>query len=722
VDALIGIAFIGRIPMHQRLEIFLSPENFQAAWYKVASKKGCAGADGETLAQFSRRLDHNLSKLRQVVMNGAYRPLPLRQFFIPKKDKSWRELRVPAVRDRIVQQALLNVLHPIMEPHFESCSFAYRPGRSHKMAVDKVTAWHRRGYDWVLDADIVKYFDHVGHQRLLQEVAERLPKHTHHDRGADGAADFNTLVLHLVEQWISVGVLTRSGLLLPEKGIPQGSVVSPILANIYLDDFDEAFLDQPLKLVRYADDFVILGRRRQQIIAAREQVADMLAGMALRLHQDKTHATEFDRGFRFLGHVFVGDLVVPIKKIAHQKTTAKPQTSNLRVVHADAQSRPTQLQQAMVEALQQSQRIIPPPLFVVLGYRVRQAQRVEITSKEVIWRPGMSTLYLVQQGATVKKDHGRFLVKAPKEAPLEIPSREVERVLVFGNIQLTTSVISDCLAHQVPVVFLSQLGDYKGHLWSAEYDDIRTEMVQYQRQQEPEFKLVTARAMVAGKLINSKQLLLRLNRKRQRAEVEQAIADLNHDLAAVQAAASLAALRGHEGVGAARYFRALGQLIVNPGFAFTARNRRPPKDPVNSLLSFGYTLLFNNVLSLILAEGLNPYLGNLHGSEKKKTFLAFDLMEEFRSPVVDSLVLRLINQKFLKPTDFTWPNQEGGIYLNEMARRPFLKQFEDRLSTEVSHPDVQSPMSYRRIIQLQIRRYKRTLLEDSPYVAYHKVN
>lgn len=182
-------------------------------------------------------------------------------------------------------------------------------------------------------------------------------------------------------------------------------------------------------------------------------------------------------------------------------------------------------------------------------------------------------------------------------------------------------------------------------------------------------------------------------------------------------AATLAALRGHEGA-AARYFKALGQLIVNPAFTFTERNRRPPRDPVNSLLSFGYTLLFNNVLSLLLAEGLNPYLGNLHGSEKKQTFLAFDLVEEFRSPVVDGLVLKLVNRRIFSPTDFTWPTEAGGVYLADSSRRLFIQKVETRLSEEVSHPDVQDPVSYRRAMQLQVKRYKRSLLEGVPYKPF----
>lgn len=180
-------------------------------------------------------------------------------------------------------------------------------------------------------------------------------------------------------------------------------------------------------------------------------------------------------------------------------------------------------------------------------------------------------------------------------------------------------------------------------------------------------------------------------------------------------------VRGYEGAGAALYFRAINHLIINPGFALKERVFHPPTDPMNSLLSFGYTLLLNNVLSLILAEGLNPYLGNLHGAERQQTYLAFDLMEEFRSPVVDTFVMRLVNQKILSPTDFTYPNQEGGVYLEEPGRRIFLKHFEDRISEKTSHPDVEEQVTYRRAIHLQVLRYAHALLNDQlPYEAFQR--
>ncbi|MGV0029354.1 reverse transcriptase domain-containing protein [Phormidesmis priestleyi] len=137
------------------MDLFLNAKNFRAAWERVRQNNGCAGVDGETIAHFGKNADVYLDQLCKAISLGQYHPLPLRQLFVPKKDGNWRTLGVPTVRDRIVQQALLNVLHPILDPQFEACSFAYRPGRSHLMAVRQVAQWNDRGYNWLLDADVV---------------------------------------------------------------------------------------------------------------------------------------------------------------------------------------------------------------------------------------------------------------------------------------------------------------------------------------------------------------------------------------------------------------------------------------------------------------------------------------------------------------------------------------------------------------------------------------
>lgn len=329
----------------------------------------------------------------------------------------------------------------------------------------------------------------------------------------------------------------------------------------------------------------------------------------------------------------------------------------------------------------------------------------------------MATIYLIEQGSTIYKDHQRFIIRI-QDNKIEVPIREVERILVFGNIQLTTPVISSCLEEQIIVLFLSKTGQYKGHLWSCDSVHFNNELVQFERRNDEQFKISVSQAIVRGKLMNSKQLLLRLNRKRKVPEVAKAILGITSDISALDSVDNLDTLRGYEGIGAARYFPAFGKLIANSAFSFSQRHRQPPTDPVNSLLSFGYTLLFNNVLSLIIASGLSPYLGNLHYGENKKPYLAFDLMEEFRSPIVDSFVLKVINNSLLKQQDFESVVSNGGIYLSSSARRVFIQQFEKRMNEELSHPDLQSQVSYRHAIQLQIGRYKRSLLSSVAYEPF----
>lgn len=330
----------------------------------------------------------------------------------------------------------------------------------------------------------------------------------------------------------------------------------------------------------------------------------------------------------------------------------------------------------------------------------------------------MSTIYLTHQGSKVTKQRGRFLFQTAEQVPLEVPIRDVSRIVVFGNVHLTTPVIATCLQTEIPVVFLSQGGKYKGHLWSAICEDLTAEIAQFAHWQDQNFQRTMARAIVRGKLENCRQLLLRLNRKRKLRDVADAIVGIAADKDDLDSVDELDQLRGYEGIAAARYFPALSQLITVKEFRFSQRSRRPPKDAANAMLSFGYTLLHNNVLSLILAEGLNPYLGNLHRSARKETHLAFDLIEEFRSPVVDTLVITLINRGVIKLDDFGPSPDSQGIYLTNEARRRFIQEFEQRMATKTAHPMVKTSVSYRRAIQLQVQRYKKCLLNGTPYEPF----
>ncbi|MGB3508987.1 MAG: CRISPR-associated endonuclease Cas1, partial [Microcoleaceae cyanobacterium] len=656
------------------VDTFLSLDNFIQAFANVAAKRGGPGVDDETIEDFQQNLRANISQLRDDVANNKYQPLPCKQILISKNHGNFRELKVPTIRDRIVQHALLNVLNPVVEKHFSSVSFAYRPNLSYLDAVNEVIQWRDAGYKFVLDADITKFFDNINHQILLRAVRKYVE---------------NPGILCLIKAWISVGILTKEGIVKAEKGVPQGAVISPLLANVYLDEFDKSFSDTDWKLVRYADDFLVLAKSLEEILAASSHVEKTLDSLELTLHPDKTLLTNFKEGFRFLGHGFLDNAIFPVESnttklegrgnppcppLKGGKRQKKEKKKGFKGEDFPIVENQTE-QQGKKKSIQEQETETTEGEVLSTSFsstttllNVEQKLAKKFTNR-ITWSQEMATLYLLEAGTTIYKEHQRFGIWIPDKNNdnnrVEIPIREIERILIFGNIQLTTPVIQTCLQEKIIVLFLASSGQYKGHVWNLESTHLDNELVQVKKHGNADFQLPVCQAIVRGKLMNSRQLLLRLNRKRQVPEVAKAIAGINSDILAVDAVKNLDSLRGYEGIAAARYFPALGKLITNPDFSFSLRNRQPPLDPVNSLLSFGYTLLFNNVLSLIIAEGLSPYFGNFHYSEdrKNKPFLAFDLMEEFRSPIVDSFVLWFINSSVVKPQDFESVITTGGVYL-----------------------------------------------------------
>ncbi len=287
---------------------FLTPANFEQAWYKVRDNKGCAGIDEETIEEFALNLKANLAGLRNAVTQNTYQVKPLKQALIPKGGGKLRELRIPSIRDRIVQQALLNVLVPIIEPTFSDSSFAYRPNRSIIKAVERVAEWRDRRYVWILDADIVKFFDNIDRQILLTQIRRYID---------------HPGILCLLKAWIASDIVTNQGIKKTDRGIPQGAVISPLLANIYLNKFDKDISQNNVQLVRYADDFLLLAKSRNEILQAYTEVVKLLHSLNLAIHPEKTQITNFERGFRFLGHGFMNNNIFPLESPREKAKAAK---------------------------------------------------------------------------------------------------------------------------------------------------------------------------------------------------------------------------------------------------------------------------------------------------------------------------------------------------------------------------------------------------------------
>jgi group II intron reverse transcriptase/maturase len=264
------------------------------AFARVRENEGCRGADGVTLHDFAADLERELDSLQDRLLRRRYHPFPLLRFEVPKGGNRVRHLSVPTIRDRVLQTAVYLVTREIFDAEFEECSYAFRQGRSVKSAVQRIDELRRRGFRWVMDADIEGFFDNIDHERLLARL-RRL--------------SLDPYVLRLFELWIRCEIYDGRKIHQPVRGIPQGSVVSPMLANLFLDELDENLALFGQTLVRYADDFLVLCKKPEGAEHALEITDYLLEELGLALNREKTRITSFEQGFKFLGAVFLNDAI-----------------------------------------------------------------------------------------------------------------------------------------------------------------------------------------------------------------------------------------------------------------------------------------------------------------------------------------------------------------------------------------------------------------------------
>ncbi|MBF0461638.1 MAG: group II intron reverse transcriptase/maturase [Magnetococcales bacterium] len=291
------------------------PSTLLAAWRKVEANRGAAGVDEVSVSQFRSGEEQYLKELERDLREGRYQPEAVRRVHIPKAPGKTRPLGIPTVKDRIVQAAVKIVLEPIYEWEFLPMSYGFRPGRGCKDALREVDGLLKEGNTWVVDADLKSYFDTIPQDRLMERVREKV---------SDGK------VLTLLEAFLQQEIMEGMNCWKPTSGTPQGAVISPLLANIYLHPLDKRMAELGYRMVRYADDFVILCRSEEESRRALVEVREWTETNGLQLHPDKTHVgncLEKGQGFEFLGYRFeAGIRTVRKKSLAALREKIRPRT------------------------------------------------------------------------------------------------------------------------------------------------------------------------------------------------------------------------------------------------------------------------------------------------------------------------------------------------------------------------------------------------------------
>jgi group II intron reverse transcriptase/maturase/CRISPR-associated endonuclease Cas1 len=583
--------------------------------------------------------DGRLERIVSKIQHESYQPPTLNGYLIDKNSGGQRLLMVPPFWDRVIQRSFAQVLAAKLEAVMSQHSYGFRRGRSRITAkFDIQLAW-REGYRWVYETDIKDFFNLLDIGKLMIRLQGLF---------------YNDPCLVWIEKWMRAPLNFEGKKYQRSMGLPQGSPLSPVLANLFLDDFDNDMKAHGFRLVRFADDFVILCKSREQAQLAAAKVEHSLAEHGLSLNKEKTSIRTMEQGFYYLGYLFVNDMVLEAKA---------PYRANDLVPAEIAERFHLSEPQAIKQLLDN-----PQPDKNILSVMTEAANGND------------NGTFLCVQGKPkwLSLTQGRIQVMEKDNKINEQPLSYIQAIILMGKHQISTQAMHSCMEHNVPIYFTSTQGRFIGSSWSYQPQLYGPDF--WLRQQmaftNPDNSLRAARLIVKAR-INSQWEVLR---QRQCERITEQIRQIKNTLNQINHAVTLTELNGLEGTAGRTYFSALTELIPE-SFNFTHRNRRPPKDPVNILLSLGYTILYNYVDSFLRVNGLFPWLGLYHQPRSGYSPLAADLMEPHRY-LVERCVLSAIGLKKIKAEDF-FQSQDGLCRIKDEARKKYLQDLILRFDAKV---------------------------------------
>jgi CRISP-associated protein Cas1 len=324
----------------------------------------------------------------------------------------------------------------------------------------------------------------------------------------------------------------------------------------------------------------------------------------------------------------------------------------------------------------------------------------------------MGTVYVTQEDAFIGKVDERLHVKFDKKTILDVPLIKVDGVVILGRATVSPAAISELLERHIPVTFLTENGRYLGRIEPEVTKNIFVRKAQWQAAGDSAQAIHVVQSFVRGKLKNYRILLNRRQRETPGLDLSVNVTRLENAIAPIDNTKNINSLRGLEGAGSAAYFGCFNQLIRTTEFSFNTRVRRPPTDPVNSLLSFGYALLRHDVQGAVNIAGFDPYLGYLHCDRYGRPSLALDLMEEFRPLVVDAVVLSVLNKQLLTTPDFLTEPLSGAVSLTPEGRKRFLQQYGQKKQSEFKHPVLGRKCTYQEAFEIQARLLAKYLMGE----------
>lgn len=548
---------------------------------------------------------NNYSAYIEKFSSGLYEPGPLNGFFItkPGSETKKRALAIPSIEDRVLQRAASDTMYDVVEHFLDDFSFAYRKGFSRKTAAEAIKRYYEKGFKYYIKTDISSFFDSVD-WKILTDKLETL--------------FYKDPIVALILKWIKQDVTYNKRTVKRSMGLPQGMAISPLLANLFLDEFDR-MLQGNFKLIRYSDDLVIMCKSKKAAEDAIENTKKTLEKLRLNLNDEKTMVSNVESGLNYLGYLFIESEVMERRKDHDYGVSAVDMFSSKN-------SWLSEIETNVIE----SYNAEAPKVFEVYsnsGAVNEMVRPVYITGQ---YKAVISSNFLVISSFSESKD------------TIKVPLNTISSVCFLGSPASSLHTILKLNELNKPVYFLRRNGDI--HSASGSKPDYSLWMKQLELRNNTAFTLKFAKKIVSAKITNSKVLSKRYKWH------QDIIDEYNTCLYALRKADTIEKIMGFEGAAAKIFFGAM-KAAIPVEWKFTGRVKHPPVDPVNAMLSFGYTILYKHISSAIYMNGLNPEIGIYHSLKKGHNALASDLVEEFRF-IIDSVVLYMIHRNMVNTSQF----------------------------------------------------------------------
>lgn len=745
-------------------QILCNEQTLRDAWLQVKQKNAAGGIDGVTVADFEKGSAEQIRELSRLLKAKSWNPEPYLRVEIPKKDSEKRKLGLLSVKDKIVQQAIKNLVEPYFEKIFLNNSYGYRPGKGHARAIKRTMSEFRmKKNNWILQLDIDDYFDTINHDLLFQQVQKLIQDEE---------------VVRLMALCVKMGVVNKS-LKWNEItcGVPQGAILSPLLANLYLHPFDKFITERTEAYVRYADDFLIFCEKREQAERILKQASQFLTERFL-LKLNEPVITDVKSGVEFLG-ITLKRNGITISKKKREELEERIHSITLEEDGFPDKSLETlqgirnyygkllapklllQLDRALGERLKElvqkqyllfpNKRILGEYLNAITFFAPENNQRkgtllqeilsaytsaksesrqkksgreknkllIEQKKREYRKKEGEGTELVINSfGCFVGLTNRGISVRLKGKVIHKNPSRALEHITVTTKgVTLSANAIQYCMRKKIPIDFFDGGGKHYGSILSPAY--MENTLWEKQALLSVERKTYLAKRIIYGKLKNQLNLIKYFHKYHKVmagaladkyeevcTRLEEIIDKVKHFKAEDEK--YITPLSALESAGAMQYWGYVRLLISDDGVDFEARERKGATDLVNSLLNYGYALLYVRVWQALLGAHLNPMSGVIHMRQPGKPTFVFDVVELFRAQAVDRVVISLIQKRE--------PLNMNNTLLSETTRKLLVQNIFERMNRYEKYRGEE--MKFTRIISRQAQEIAAYIDEGGIYKPY----